>query len=84
MASVESTLVCQIVMAYLQHLQKEASQAIVVISGVVSRSVILVHHIMACKIYLMAHLYKQSLAIHVSHTEILIDTFHPLSSMSMV
>ena len=83
MASVGPTLVCQIVMVYLQHLQTEASQAIVEKGGVVSKSVILVHHIMACKTYLMAHLYRQLLAALVFHIEILIDTFHLLSSMSM-
>ena len=84
MASVGPIVVCQIILVYLQHQQTEASQAIVVIGGVVSRSVIPIHHIMACKTLSMAHLCKQLLAIHVFHIEILIDTFDPLSSMSMV
>ena len=84
MAFVRLAVVCLIVLVYLQHLQTEASLAFVVIGVVVSRSVIPIHHIMACKILLMAHLCKQLLAIHVFHIEILIDTFHPLSSMSMV
>ena len=84
MAFVGLTRVYLIVLVYLQHPQTEASQAFVVIGVVVSRSVIPIHHIMACKILLMAHLCKQLLAIHVFHIEIQIDTFHPLSSMSMV
>ena len=84
MAFVGLTRVYLIVLVYLQHPQTEASQAFVVIGVVVSRSVIPIHHIMACKILLMAHLCKQLLAIHVFHIEILIDTFDPLSSMSMV
>ena len=84
MASVGPALICQIVMVYLQHLQTEASQAIEVIDGVESRLVILVNHIMAYKTYPMAHPCKQLLAIHAFNTEILIDTFRPLSSMSMV
>ena len=84
MAFVGLTGVYLIVLVYLQHPQTKAGLASLVIGVVVSRSVIPIHHIMACKILLMAHLCKQLLAIHVFHIEILIDTFHPLSSMSMV
>ena len=84
MAFVGLAVVCLIVLVYLQHLQTEASLAFVVIGVVVSRSVIPIHHITACKILLMAHLCKQLLAIHVFHIEILIDTFNPQSSKSMV
>ena len=84
MAIVGPAVVCQIVLVYLQHLQTEASQAFVVRGGEVSRSVVPIHRIMACKTNLMGHLCKQLLAIHVFHIEILIDTFSPLSSMSMV
>ena len=84
MAIVMPAMVCQIFLVYLQHLQTEASQAFVVKGDVVSRSVVPIHRIVACKTNLMAHLCKQLLAIHVFHIEILIDTFSPQSSMSMV
>ena len=59
MAIVGPAVVCQIVLVYLQHLQTEASQAFVVKGDVVSRSVVPIHRIVACKTNLMAHLCKR-------------------------